>query len=269
MGNVAVFVTTEDGARLHVIGESGDAPLVLSNSLGTDVSLFEEQLPVLGVGRAIWRYDTRGHGQSAVTSGDYSIDRLGRDLIAVIDATGAARVDLCGVSIGGLTALWVAVNRPHRVRRLVVANSAARIGDEAMWKQRIRAARVDGMLPLAEASMLRWFTPGFRQSKPDVVAHFRRTIEQTSVDGYTSCCAALRDADLRPVVGQVACPTLIVTGRHDVATPPEQGGWLGSHVPGARVAELDAAHLSNVECAAGFNAIVGEFLAEGDRVHHG
>lgn len=257
-----MFVTADDATRLHVIpGTPGQVPLVLSNSLGTNLALWDAQAAALGRPGSIWRYDTRGHGESDAPAGEYSIERLGTDLIAIIDATAEEQVDLCGVSIGGLTALWVAVHAPGRVRRLILANTAARIGHLDLWTERIRAARAGGMGPLAGATMLRWFTEGFRSRQPEVIERFREMVERTRVDGYVGCCAALRDADLRAFAGQVNCPTLIVTGRHDVATPPEDGRWLGETIQGARVAEFEAAHLSNVECAEEFNSAVGGFLA--------
>ncbi|HEX8029892.1 MAG TPA: 3-oxoadipate enol-lactonase [Vicinamibacterales bacterium] len=260
-----MFITTDDRLQLHVMPGSGaGVPLVLSNSLGTDHALFDAQLPALGSGRPVWRYDTRGHGQSGVPAGESTIERLGRDLLAVIDATGAPAVDLCGVSIGGATALWVATHASDRVRRVVLANTAAKIGDEVLWFERIRTVRAGGMPAIAEATMGRWFTDDFRASHADVVAKFRDTVERTDVGGYTSCCAALRDADLRPVTGRVSCPALVVTGSHDVATPPAAGEWLVAHIAGARLLALDAAHLSNVERAAEFNAGVVEFLAGDD-----
>ena len=233
--------------------------MVLSNSLGTDHSLWDCQVAALSRQRAVWRYDTRGHGKSGKPQGDYSIDRLGKDLVAVIDATGAGRVDLCGVSIGGLTALWVALQAPDRVRRVVLANTAAQIGDAGMWAARIKTVRDDGLGALADATMTRWFTPEFRAARPEVVARFHTTIAHTDAAGYAGCCAALRDADLRALVSQVACPTLVVTGRHDPATPPAQGQWLSEQIAGARLVELDAAHLANVERADDFNAAVLDF----------
>jgi 3-oxoadipate enol-lactonase len=265
-----MFVTTDDGVRLRAIGEQGPAPLVFSNSLGTDVGLFDSQAKVFEGERAVWRYDTRGHGRSDVPSGDYTVERLGTDLLSVIDATSAPQVDLCGVSIGGLTALWVAVRAPNRVRRLILANTAARIGNHALWNERIRLVRAEGMRSLAEATMTRWFTEEFRAQQPDVVQKFRSTIERTSVDGYAGCCAALRDADLRSLAATVTCPTLVVTGRHDPATPAADGQWLASQIHGARIVEFDSAHLSNVECATEFNAAAQDFFNEDDRgLRHG
>jgi 3-oxoadipate enol-lactonase len=231
----------------------------VSNSLGTDHSLWDFQVAAFSRHRAVWRYDTRGHGDSDKPKGDYSIDRLGKDLVAIIDATGARQVDLCGVSLGGLTALWVALHVPDRVRSLVLANTAARIGDVSMWTVRIATVRTEGLGVLADATMARWFTPEYRAARPEVVARFHSTIAQSDPDGYAGCCAALRDADLRDLAARVACPTLVVTGRHDPATPPAQGRWLTEQIAGAQLVELDAAHLSNVERSAEFNATVLDF----------
>ena len=255
-----MFVSADDGCRLNVIpGPQGLVPMVLSNSLGTDHSLWDFQVAAFSRRHAVWRYDTRGHGESDKPHGDYSIGRLGKDLVAIIDAIGAGPVDLCGVSIGGMTALWVALHAPDRVRRVVLANTAAQIGDAGMWSERINTVRTDGPRALADATMARWFTPEFRAARPEVVARFHSTIAQSDADGYAGCCAALRDADLRELAPRVACPALVVTGRHDPATPPAQGRWLAEQIPGARLVELDAAHLSNVERSAEFNAAVLNF----------
>lgn len=257
-----MFVTTDDGCRLSVSpGTPATIPMVLSNSLGTDRSLWDSQLEPFGRAHSVWRYDTRGHGESDAPEGEYSIERLGKDLLAIIDATSAARVDLCGVSIGGMTALWVAQHAPDRVRRIVLANTAAKIGDLATWSARINTAQAEGMNGIADATMMRWFTPEFRTARPDVVGRFHSTIARTRSQGYAGCCAALRDADLRDLTSTVTCPTLVVTGRHDPATPPEQGQWLADQIPGAQLVEFDAAHLSNVERPDEFNAAVLRFTA--------
>ena len=261
-----MFVTTDDGCRLSVSpGLPGHLPMVLSNSLGTDRSLWDSQLEPFSRAHSVWRYDTRGHGNSDAPEGEYSIERLGKDLIAVIEATGAPRVDLCGVSIGGITALWVALHAPDRVRRIVLANTAAKIGEHNLWSERIQMVRTEGVRALADATMARWFTAEFRAARPDIIEHFHATISRTSAAGYAGCCAALRDADLRPVTANVACPTLVVTGLHDPATPPEQGRWLAAQIAGAQLAEFDTAHLSNVARPDAFNASVLRFMADGTR----
>ena len=262
-GTHNVFITTDDGVRLHVIeSRAQKVPIIFSNSLGTDVGLWDTQLEDFA-DRSVWRYDTRGHGQSEAPAVEYTIERLGKDLLAIIDATGAPQADICGVSIGGVTALWAAVHAPERVRRIVLSNTAAKIGDVTMWNDRIAAARAHGLAPLADASMLRWFTEPFRRREPEVIARFRSTFERTSVDGYVGCCAALRDADLRAAAAQVRCPALVVAGRHDPATPPELGRWLAATIGSAQIVEFDSAHLSNVECAHEFTSAVKGFLNHG------
>ena len=262
------MLTLNDGCRLHVAAPAagdGKRPeaLILSNSLGTDVSLWDQQVSALSAGRSVWRYDTRGHGQSDAPAGDYTIERLGRDLLAVMDQAGLESADLCGISIGGMTALWIAINEPARVRRLVLANTAARIGTLDLWHDRMSTARSQGIAALADGSMQRWFTAGFREREPATIEHFRSTMASTKAAGYLGCAAALRDADLRESVSAVRARTLVITGTHDPATTPADGEWLRDRIPGAQLVELDAAHLSNVEAADQFNAAVSAFLGRG------
>jgi 3-oxoadipate enol-lactonase len=256
-----VRVTTSDGHRLHVTTDgSTGIPLVFSNSLGTDLTLWDQQADALRQTLTVCRYDTRGHGQSDAPGGAYALEQLGRDLLSVAEAVSQDPVDLCGISIGGMTVLWAAIHAPHRVRRLVVANSAARIGDRAMWDERIRQTRADGLAPLASAAMERWFTPEYRARERETVERIRAAFLRTSLDGYAGCCAALRDADLRDLVHQVQCPTLVIAGAKDPATPPDGSKWLAQQIKGAEYLELECAHLSNVECAGSFTAAVGSFL---------
>jgi 3-oxoadipate enol-lactonase len=257
-----MIVTTTDGCRLNAMGtgrEKGRA-LVLSNSLGTDVTLWDRQMAAFSAVRDVWRYDTRGHGGSDAPVGEYSIARLGQDLLAVMDHAGLARADLCGISIGGMTALWVAIHAPDRVRRLVLANTGAKIGNLDLWRERIRVASSEGVGGLADATMQRWFTAGFRQRDPGTVAHFHSTMAGTRAAGYVGCCAALRDADLRDAASQVRTPALVITGAQDPATTPADGEWLRQAIPGARLVQLESAHLSNVECAGAFTPAVLDFL---------
>lgn len=260
---MTLWCTTDDGCRLAyaLSGPDGAPPLVLSNSLGTDRSLWDAQVEAFAASHRLLRYDTRGHGASDAPRGDYSLRRLGDDLLAVMDHAGVARADVCGVSIGGLTALWLGVHAPGRVRRLVLANTAARVGSEAFWAGRMRVAREQGLGAIADVTMERWFTPAFRAARPDLVARMRATLLEVPPAGYLGCCAALRDADLHGDAGRVGAPCLVVAGRHDVATPPPAGEWLAATIPGARLITFDAAHLANVECAAAFTAAVDQFLS--------
>jgi 3-oxoadipate enol-lactonase len=254
--------TTDDGCRIAyaLTGPIDGPPLVLSNSLGTDRGLWAGQVDAFSQRRRVLSYDTRGHGASDAPPGDYSVDRLGRDLISLLDHVGIARADIAGVSIGGITGLWLGVHAPHRVRRLVLANTAARIVTVEFWSDRMRLVAAEGLVALADATMERWFTPGFRAEQPATVARMRATLLATSVPGYLGCCAALRDADLQEVAASVAAPTLVVTGAHDRSTPPAAGLWLADTIPDAHHVEFDAAHLTNVECAGPFADAVQAFL---------
>lgn len=254
--------TTDDGCRLAFrVDGPLDAPvLVLSNSLGTDHTLWAPQIDAFAAGWRVLRYDTRGHGRSAAPAGDYSIERLGRDVLSLMDALGVAHAHVAGISIGGLTALWLGGYAPARVDHLVLANTAARIGSRDLWEERQRLAAAEGLDGLAEAAMGRWLSAAFRAANPNVVTTLRETFRRGSSSGYAGCCAALRDADLRDVAPRVTAPTLVVTGSQDPATPPGDGRALAAAIPGAQLVEFDAAHLSNVECADAFIAAVTQFL---------
>ena len=180
--------------------------------------------------------------------------------MAVLDAVGVERAHVCGVSLGGLTALWLAVHAPERVDRLVAANTAARLGTSEAWAERIDVVRAGGMAAVVDGGLTRWFTDRFRERDPDTAARFRSMLLRCSVDAYAGACAVLRDADLRQTLSQIAAETLVVTGRHDQATPPALGDAIRAGVVGARSLELDAAHLSNVEQASAFTAGVLDFL---------
>lgn len=255
--------TTNDGCRLAfaIAGPEAAPAVVLSNALGTDRRLWDYQIEALAERFRVLTYDTRGHGDSDAPAGAYSVERLGRDALSLMDAAGFARAHVCGVSIGGVTALWMGVHAPDRVCRLVLANTAARIGSLEFWNERMRLARSEGLSALADATIARWFSPVFRQSAPETIARMRATLLRVPVTGYLGCCAALRDADRPRVASQVRAPTLVVTGTHDVATPPAAGQWLTEAIPGARLVELDAAHLANVERAPEFTAALLAFLA--------
>ena len=256
--------TTDDGCRIaYALSGPEPAPaLVLSNSLGTDRGLWAAQIDAWSRLYRVLSYDTRGHGASDAPAGEYTLARLGRDVVSLMDHVGIARAHVCGVSIGGITTLWLGVHAPDRVQRLVLANTAARIGSVASWTERIELVRRAGLVALADVTMERWFTPAFRRAEPATVARMRTTLLGVPVAGYLGCCAALRDGDLQGEAARVAAPCLVVTGTHDVATPPAAGEWLAAAIHGARLVELEAAHLSNVECAPAFTTAVLDFLNE-------
>ena len=242
-------------------GPTGAPALLLSNSLGTSLEMWDAQMPAFAERFRVLRYDMRGHGRSAVPPGPYSIADLGKDVLALLDANGIDRVRFCGLSMGGMTGMWLGCHAPERLEKLVLCNTSAQLGSPDQWNTRIAIVQNEGMKGVAEGVIGRWFTPGFREREPEEVARVRRMLLETPPAGYAACCAAIRDQDQREAICAVPVPTLVVAGARDPATPPEHSRIIASKIPGARLVELDAAHLSNIEARDHFTASVLEFLA--------
>ncbi|MPZ72074.1 MAG: 3-oxoadipate enol-lactonase [Nitriliruptorales bacterium] len=251
------------GLHYRVDGAAGAPAILLCNSLGTDLRMWEPQVAALTGRFRVVRFDMRGHGHSATPAGEYTLDDLGGDAEAVLDAAGVEQADICGESLGGVVALWLAIHRADRVNKVVLANSAARVGTSGKWQERIDTVRAGGMSAISDMVIGRFFSEQFRANRPDVVGDFRRMLDETDPEGYAGCCAALRDADLRDATHVVTAPALVLAGAHDVATPVSNSQWLQEHLAGSRLQVLDAAHLSSVECAGEFNAAVAAFLVTG------
>jgi len=249
-------------ARIHYAleGHGETPPLVFSNSLGANYSMWEPQAGELLKKLRVLRYDTRGHGQSSSTPGPYSVEQLGRDVIALLDALKLDRVQFCGLSMGGMIGMWLGVNAPERLTKLVLCNTGARIGTSEGWNARIEAVRKNGMKSVASAVVERWFSPAFREKAPGTVSKTLAMLEEGDPDGYAACCAAVRDFDFRDQLSRIRMPVLVIAGAHDPATPPADGRFLADHIPGAQYVELNAAHLSNIEDQARFNREVSAFL---------
>jgi 3-oxoadipate enol-lactonase len=257
-----------DGATIsyEVDGDPRAPTLLLINSIGSTREMWTRQVAGFAASYRVIRYDARGHGRSSVPRGPYTLDQLGRDAVAILDDAGAATADICGLSLGGITAQWLGLRAAHRVRGLVLANTAARVGTVEMWAERISLVHQKGMSAVADLAMERWFTPAFRERDPETVHAFRAMVQACPADGYLGCAAALRDADLRDHVSGIRAPTLLVASSHDTATPPEGLEYIRARVPAAQLVTFDSAHLSNVECAEAFTSAVLEFLkAEGQR----
>ena len=250
------------GARIsYTVEGAPDCPVLLFiNSIGTTRDLWLPQVPALAGTYRVIRYDTRGHGSSSVPAGDYAIAQLGHDALAVLDAEGAPQAHVCGISLGGLTAMWLGVSAPDRVSSLVLANTAARIGSEQSWAERIALVNERGMRAIADMAIARWFTPDFARRHEDVAARYRSMVEACPQAGYLGCCAALRDEDLRDAISRISCPVLLIAGSTDQATPPEGLRFVKERVAGSKMLTLDAAHLSNVEQAEAFTSAVMGFL---------
>lgn len=241
-----------------------DAPLLLlSNSLGTTLEMWDAQVPAFSEHFRVLRYDTRGHGGSSVTPGPYSIDQLGRDALALVDSLGIDRFAFCGLSMGGLIGLWLGINAGERLTRLVICNTGAKIGTDETWNERIDTVLKGGeqaMRDMRDASISRWFTPDFAERQPAQVNRITQMIAGTSPQGYAANCAAVRDGDFRSQLGAIGVPTLVVCGTKDPVTTSEHGRFMQARIAGAELVEFEAAHLSNVEAGEAFTRCVLKFL---------
>lgn len=258
------YMVAPDGARLHYRDEGPrEAPaIVFSNSLGTDLRMWQPQARALAGDFRVVRYDTRGHGRSDAPPGPYTLDQLGGDLLALLDALGIAHAHVCGLSLGGMTALWLAAHHPGRVERAVFANTAARIGSDESWAARIALVRaVGGMAAVRDVALPRFFSAAFRMRHPDLAQRIGAMVESTPPRGYIGCCEALRDADLHAVIGRIAAPSLVIGGALDESTPPAQARELHAAIPGSELIIFpDTAHLSNLEQADAFTARLRVFF---------
>jgi 3-oxoadipate enol-lactonase len=259
MSTTTVEVTRER-FNCRMDGPAGAAVVVLSNSLGTDLAMWEPQLPVLTRRFSVLRYDARGHGGSSVTPGPYTVAQLGQDVLGLLDALNIRRAHFCGLSLGGMTGIWLALNAPERIDRLILANTAPKIGTPEMWNTRIENVRKSGLEAVADALMERWFSAAFRARAPAAVARMRTMLMATPPEGYVAACAAVRDMDQRAAIGAIRSPTLVITGTHDLTTPPAEAHKMEEAIRDSRYVELDAAHISNVEAPERFAAELSGFL---------
>lgn len=251
-----------DGCRLSysLDGVEGAPVVLLSNPLGATRDLCRTQRAALAPHFLVVGYDTRGHGLSETTADGYTLEQLGADAIAILDDLGVARAHVAGISLGGLTAMWLGAHAPDRVDRLVLANTAARIGSREIWEQRIADVRTRGLRAIADAAPGRWFTPAFRESRPDIVLDLQSMLCSLDPDGYVGCAGVLRDADIRDEIGVIDRPTLVLSGRHDPVTTTADAEAVCARIRGAVHQPLDAAHLANVEAADAFTASLLTFL---------
>ena len=255
-------VICEDGCRLfcRVEGVGNGAPVVFSHSLGCTLEMWDEQAAALAATRRVIRYDSRGHGRSDAPSGDYSNEMLGRDAMAVFNAFGLYRTDFVGLSMGGMTGMWLGANAPDRIDRLVLANTTAKMAP-VDWDARLADVRANGMQDIAATTIRRWLSDAFKNAHPDMLEKLIATMQAMQVDGYIGSCAVLRDSDLRPLLGRIGAPALVVAGGDYGQAGASAADSLVGAIPGARLALIPAAqHLSNIENPSAFNAALMEFL---------
>ncbi len=262
-------VSVDDGTRIfyQLDGAEGRPVLLLSNSLGTALEMWAPQLTTLAERFRVLRYDSRGHGRSDVPPGPYAIARLGRDALALLDGLGIDRAAFAGVSKGGMVGMWLGVNAPERITHLALCNTSAHVGAPEVWDQRIATVRAEGMAAIVPGVIDRWFTKRFQAAEPMSVEQIAAMLRTNPPEGYAACCAAVRDMDQRAAIRAIRVPTLVIAGRHDLATPPDHARLIAESIARARYVELDAAHLSNIEQAGPFTRHLLDFLTEAEAGH--
>jgi 3-oxoadipate enol-lactonase len=226
-----------------------DAPvLVLSHAIGTSMALWEPQVPPLSQRLRVLRYDHRGHGRSPVPEGPYTIEDLGRDFLRLLDHLGLRSVAFCGLSLGGMVGMWLGANAPDRINRLVLCCTAARMLRPEDYASRAARVRKDGLDPIADLVISRWFSQGFASAHPETVASIRSLFLSTNPEGYAATCEALAVMDLRDEITRITAPTLVIAGGEDQATPVQQAEQIAAAIPGARLSVIPGAgHLANIE----------------------
>lgn len=261
-GGVKVTTAHDAHLRYEHTARPGAPALLFLNSLGASLEMWDDQIETMSERYEVIRYDARGHGQSTPGS-DSAVDmqQLARDAMAVLDACGVARAHLCGLSLGGMTAMQIASTWPDRVLRIALCNTSPYLPPRDGWDARIRTVNEQGMSAMVESTLQRWFTPAFHQAEPERVDRVRQMLLACQPQGFAACAAAIRDMDQRESIKTITAKTLVIGGSKDTGTPPAEAELIARFIPEAKLVMLDAAHLSNIERAADFNATLLEFLA--------
>ena len=246
----------------HDVTGPTDAPfLVFSNSLGSTPEMWDGVAPALAERLRVVTYDHRGHGRSPVPPGPYDLADLGGDAMTMLDRVVADRVHWCGLSLGGMVGMWLAINAPERIDRLVLCCTSAKLGPPSMWAERAAAVRADGVESIADAGIGRWLTPGFIEREPEATARVRAMLVATPDEGYAECCGVIERMDLLDQLGAIRAPTLVIAADDDPATPPEHGERIAAGIPDARFEVVSGArHLAAVEQPAAMTALITRHL---------
>jgi 3-oxoadipate enol-lactonase len=257
------FVTIGDGTRLayRFDGDAGKPVLVLSNSIATTLHMWDRQVDELTKHFRVLRYDFRGHGGSSTPVGAYSLDRLGRDVIELLDALSLERVHFLGLSLGGFVGQWLGIHAPERIDRLILSNTSSHLAPASYFDERIAAVRqTDDMSETAEVFLDNWFPAPMVAANGPVIEEFRAMLLAIDRQGLAGLFAAVRDADFRRTVALISRPTLVIAGEYDTVTALSHSELIAAAVPDAKLVVLPAVHLSNVEYPAEFMQAVLKFL---------
>lgn len=251
-----------NGAQIHyeLSGPASAPVLVFSNSLGTNLTMWRPQVEALGERYRILRYDTRGHGQSAVTPGPYKISQLADDVLGLLDRLGIEKARFCGLSIGGMIGMTLALRLPERIHKVVLCCTAPTLGSAETWNARITSVQKGGMAAVTDAVLERWYTAPFRAKAPEQIQRTKQMLLTTPPDGYIANCEAIRDEDLREGIAGIQIPTLILMGKQDPVVPLADGRFMADRISGSRYVELSAAHLANIEASDLFTKELAAFL---------
>ncbi|MBV8276263.1 MAG: 3-oxoadipate enol-lactonase [Verrucomicrobia bacterium] len=256
-------ITTSDGCRLayRFDGRADNPVLLLSNSIGTDLTMWDPQIEALGKHFRVLRYDSRGHGSSDVPAAPYSVDRLGRDVIELLDALRLSRVHFLGLSLGGMVGQWLGMHAPERIDRLILANTSAYLGPADQWEERIASALRADRQATADMFLRNWFPSQLLEAGGPMIAKIRAVLLATDPQGFAGSYAAVRDMDMRRTIALISAPTLVIAGQHDTVTLPSHSELIAATVLGAKLVVLPVVHLSNLEAPDAFmNAVLGFLL---------
>jgi len=243
-----------------ISGTPNSPVLVFSNSLGANMNMWDELIPLLLPYFQVLQYDTRGLGGSEITAEAYTIELLGLDVIDLLDQLKIERAYFCGLSMGGLIGQWLGIHHPERFSKIILANTAAKIGDAEAWDSRMETIKNSGMEAIVASTMERWFTEDFRANNPKRVAETKVMFLSSDILGYSNCCAAVRDADFRADLNKITSKVLVITGDEDVVTNVEHAEFLVQHIPDAALSILPARHLSATELPAQFASLLIQFI---------
>lgn len=257
------YFTAGDGVRIayRVEGATENPVLVLSNSIATDLGMWDRQVPELTEHFRVVRYDMRGHGESGVPAGAYSIDRIGRDVLELLDSLDIERAHFLGLSLGGFVGQWLGIHAPERIGRLILSNTASYLGPAKQWDEAITSVlEAEDMRDTAATFLRNWFPAGMLETESALVEPFRTTLLATDRQGLAGSYAVVRDSDMRRTISLITAPTLIIAGEYDPVTTASHSEAMAATIPGARLLVLPAAHMTHIEFPEEFMEAVLSFL---------
>ena len=247
------FISNDAEINYQTFGDASQPAIIFSNSLGTQLNMWQPQISFFEKKFYVICYDTRGHGASSAPQGPYSIEQLGTDVVHLLDHLNIEKASFCGISMGGLTGQWLAIHHPERFNHVIVCNTAAKIGQEQAWNDRAQLVREQGLKPIAETAASRWFTEPFIRSNTAIVESLSNDLGAGSPEGYASCCEALAKADVRADLKTITVPVLIIAGQQDPVTTVADAQYLVNQIPNSQLIEINASHISNIECPENFS----------------